>query len=261
MKYLIIIVGLSLSFGVYALDFNAYLDMAKGKINSILAKKEVLPSQVLMPELPKVSEDAKSLSVYNKNRPIYKQGSAFNKLSLKDKRRYRVAFIQELYLVTRGSDGNKAEMLSSLNVLEQNGTREGIYRSLVLDNIYLTLEGIEEQSPDNLVNFTVEFGSKYLGMQFSDKFISKLNLWSIKRVVVEKTLDLVDSFKNADEIHRWYANFSGELSEKYPGIWSSKARKNTNMLFHYKWSQSIPFQQIKSEIIIKLHKVMNSLNR
>jgi hypothetical protein len=244
----------------YAVDYEKYIKRMKTEVNRLLGKEVEKTSLFDMPKLPVVETDSTSVGVYNKDGKIHSQGLAFNKLSDEAKRAYRVAFLRELYPAVRGAEINTNEIVQGINILEQGGTREGVYRSLVLSTEYMRLETYEEKPNEALVAFTILYGVKYLGLQFDTKQIGKLNLWGIKRIIVGKTLDILDAFpSNGKDLYKWYAILSEELSKKYSGLWRNKTRLNQSMEYHHSWAQKVPFQQIKSEVIVKIHKVMNSL--
>lgn len=263
MKKTILLLLLATSFNSYALDFNAYFNQFKEKLMKIISPEDELKTvraEVEMPVIPQVVKDAKSLGVYDKTGALYTQGAKFNNLSTKDKRKYRLAFIQELYLVVTGSAGDKDKILSALNVIERGGSREGVYRSIVLGQDYSALEGFSETPSEDVINFSTKYGEKYLSKSFNKDQMKRINLYGIKRVITEKTLELIDSFpKNNDDLHRWYAVLSADMRAKFPLLWSGKVRTQKSALYHLRWAKSVPFQQIKSEVIIKLHKIMNSL--
>lgn len=213
-----------------------------------------------LPEIPETTQSATSLEVYKKNDPILLQGREFDNLDEKTKSRYNLAFIDELFQVVRTNPGKDEEIAGFLNVLDQGGTREGIYRKIILDEIYATLEQYEERPSEALVNFVHDFGNKYLGRAYSKEGMQEFNLFSLKRILGERALDLLDVLsQDAEDVYRWYTVFSVELAENYPGLWTNKARANQSESFHYNWARSVPFQQIKSEVIIKLNVVMNAL--
>ena len=271
----IIFVILLMSFNSYGFDFDSYLDRAKSIVNDLATQvaestssktegdAEVETSKgkkIKMPKLPEVVKDAKNLDVYNKDGKIYKQGSVYNNLEPAHKIRYQTAFVQELYLVINGTEGDKDQILSSLNTLERGGSREGVYRSIVLSNNYSELENFTIAPSEKLIEFSVYFGKKYLGKNYGKTLLAKLNLYSIKRVIVENTLELIEAFPvDGEDLYSWYSILSSDLSQKFPKLWSGKTRTNPSVNYHYKWAQTVPFQHIKSELIIKIHKVMNSL--
>jgi hypothetical protein len=266
MKNLIIITILifQTSFA-FALDFNDYLNKAKSRIESLMGKKADtvnVTTDVIFPKIPKIIRDAKSLKVYEKKGKVYTQGHAFNKMRVEQKRKYRLAFIQELYFVVNGAHGDKSNVLSSLNVLENGGAREGIYRSIVLSNDYASLEGFSENPTDKLLGFSSRFGKKFLNRDFNTALMKQLNLYGIKKVITEKTLELVDAFpKDGEALYRWYAVFSSDIVIEFPILFKGQTRSQSSALYHLAWAKSVPLQHIKSELIIKIHKIMNSLQK
>ena len=265
MKKIVLTLSLIMtSLQVNAIDFNDLVNKAKSKINKVLNKEEKKEkvSSITLPKIPKITKDAKSTDVYTKKGKIHEQGSAFNKLSLEEKRKYRIAFIDELYEVTKGGKVSDSDLKSKLNMLEQGGTREGIYRLLVLDTSYRRLEASELVSSDKLVTFTVNYGEKYLGRVFDPELVGKLNPWGVKKIIVEKSLEVIDALAHKeDDLYRWYAVLSAELANKNSALWKNKTRKRYSAEYHYRWAKKVPFQLIKSEVIIKLHKLMNQLNQ
>jgi hypothetical protein len=256
-------VSLAASSHTHASELSKYFEKIKGHITNLLGKeaqneKVVLPFEI--PPIPTLMEAATSTSVYDKTGEIYKQGSSFSNLALSQKRKFRLAFLRELYSVVRGSEGSQSEIIQNLSMLEQGATREGIYRSLVLGRDYNNLETFQQAPSDILVKYTTDYAIKFLGLQYKSEQISQLNLWGIKRVIIEKTLEVIDSFpKDGLNLHRWYAHFSYDLAQGYAEIWKTKTRRSTNILFHKAWAEKVPLQQIKSEVIVKISKTMNYL--
>lgn len=262
MKYLIL--SFLISSQAQALDFKNIIENIKKETKALLGKIGTQENSIRpfeMPEIPEVKIDRKSVEVYSKEGRVYKQGEAFLVLSKEEKRKYRIAFLKELYISVRGAKINDNELIQGLNILEQGGTREGVYRSLVMSTEYMSLENYEEKPSSTLVDFTLNFGVEFLGLQFEKPQIEKLNLYTIKKVIVEKTLELVDSFpKDGENLYKWYAYLSVDFSKRFTATFRNKVRKSSSLEHHYQWAKQAPFQQIKSELIIKLHKGMNSLN-
>lgn len=255
----LVIVMLILSSNTYALDIDKYVDILKVKVQKLLGQKEEEVPKYQLPNIPIVKLDATSLDVYNKKGKIHTQGNSFNKLSNPDKRKFRMAFLRELYPSVRGVIAKTEELVLGINMLEQGGTREGVYRSLVLSNDYRTLVQYEESPSVELISFGLGYGEKYLALAFDKVQMEQLNLWGIKSVIVEKTLEILDAFpKDGKDLYKWYAILSHELNVKFSGVWKNKSRRTKSMEYHYKWASQVPFQHIKSEVIVKLHKAMNS---
>lgn len=256
----IILLNLLLSAPLYGMDIGLLFDKASKRLDKLLGNEKEVKDLITLPKIPEVKKNATSTDIYQKNYPIYKQGQSFKKLKLSEKRKYRVAFLDELYRVVRDEEVSDQTIKKYLNVLEQGGTREGVYRSLVLDRAYAGLEGYDLVASDQLVDFTVKYGETYLGRRFSPESLKKMNLWGIKRVLTEKTLEMLDVLAaKSMNVYRWYSVFSEDIALNYGPLMKSKLRKTNVKLTHYKWAQSVPFQHIKSEVIIKLHTVMNSL--
>lgn len=213
---------------------------------------------VTLPEIPKVVQNNTDLKSFDR---IQKDPTEFDRLPADKKRQYDYNFIQEIYIVTRKTPPRDEDFAKWLNSLEQGGSREGLYQALVLDEVYTSLEGIEEKSNDALIDFSISFSQKFLNQTFTKEAVQDLNVYSLKRILSEKALDILGAYEtsNLDDIYRWYAVFSVELAVSQPNAFTNPLRSNQNLDFHYKWAQEMPIQHIKSEVLIKLHTVMNRL--
>jgi len=267
--FFILILSISNS---YALDLQQYKERVRSHManmlgddttNKILGEAPKDLNKIVLPEIPVVKVDAKDESFYDKKlTKVHTQGENFEKLDLEKKRSFRISFLQQLFEVTRNSEAKKEDVIKYLNVLEQGGSREGVYRSVTLDQVYFALEQYEEAPSDKLINFVLDYANRFMAIQYKPESLNKFNLWSLKRIIVDKTLDIMDALaEKPEDLYAWYAVLSNEMAVKYPGAWTSEARKKEYDLYHYKWAQSVPFQHIKSEVIIKLHRLMNSLQK
>lgn len=211
---------------------------------------------VELPEIPKVNASATDGSVYTqkdddkiKNIPEDKRG------------RLNYIFIDELYMATRGSKGNKDQLGRWYNILAQGGTREGVYRALVLDNTYRGLENFENPVSEKVVNFASYFFPRFLNKSIKKKALEGINFYTLKRITTESSLSIIDEYlkNDPDKLYAWYAVFSGELANKYPEVFKTKLRKIEKMSAHKKWAEQVPNQYIKAEVMIKLHQIYNHL--
>lgn len=269
MKKLIILLGLSLSLSAFAVTEESAL---KTKVRSLItqfAGKEwsdkllgVIQSEdsssLSMPEIPQNIKKSTDVSSYTK---LKKDPTEFEQLPLERRRQFDYKFLEELFLVTRKSEAKDEDLANWMNTLDQGGSREGIYQALVLDDVYNSLESIEEAPTKKLLDFSLSFSQKFLGETFKLESLEKLNLYSLKRIFTEKGLDLMEYYetKDLDALYRWYANFSAMLAKDYGALLLSDIRKDQSAEYHYEWAKSMPVQHIKSEFIIKLHIVMNGL--
>lgn len=221
--------------------------------DKIFGKKNVnSENEVAMPAIPKIEENATSTAVYNRK----KDSVEMNK---EVEQKFNYAYIRELYEATRQNKPNEDEMGKMMNVLSQGGTRDGIYRSLVLDSTYAGMENWERAVKNNSADFAVYFFDKYLGRSIKKKSLEGMSIYTLKRLITERSLEIADAFEQRDELESWYAVMSSDLALKFPLVWQNEVRKNASSGFHKKWASQVPFEHIKSEIIIKLHSSFNSM--
>lgn len=213
-------------------------------------------SPVAMPEIPVQLKSTTDVGSYTKK---VKEPTEFDKLPKDRQRQFDYKFIEELFLVTRKTDAKDEDLANWLNTLDQGGSREGIYQALVLDDVYNGLESIPEKPTEQLLDFSLHFSEVFLNQTFNKDSLNQLNLYSIKRILTEKGLDLIEYYevKDLDMLYRWYANFSADLAQKHGVHLKSQVRSEPSATYHYEWAKSMPIQHIKSEYIIKLHAVMN----
>lgn len=209
---------------------------------------------VPMPKIPELIENAKSTDVY-----VKREDKVVLAKELEEK--FYLGFIKEIYLATRKEKPNDDDIGKYFNVLSQGGTREGVYRSLVLDTTYSNLENMEGNAvKSNAAEFTVFFFDKYAGKKLTKDKFKGWNTYALKRVVAEKCLDIIDGFgTNREGIEAWYANLSSDLAFKFPSHLNNALRKNNSSEVHLNWAKKVPVQHIKSEVIIKIHTIYNSM--
>ncbi|RZF22867.1 hypothetical protein DAY19_03580 [Halobacteriovorax vibrionivorans] len=211
--------------------------------------------EVTLPEIPTIKKDAKDLSVYNKK----KYNSPFSKEKMSQ---YNLSYINELIKATRGLEANRNELSKWYSTLEQGGTREGVYRSLVLSPYYQRLENYKEQTSEVAKDFTVSFFGTYLNNDLEKAKLSSLNIYSIKRITTEKSLEVMEALlgQSQENFSRWYAVLSADLAKNYP-IWSSKLRSTKESGVHFRWAMKMTPDIVKSELILKLHLLFNHLQK
>jgi hypothetical protein len=259
-----IILGLSLMF--YSNPSFAGVSEFKEKLRPYITKYlgEEIAAKFLgaekgtieLPEIPKINNSATDSSVYSqteddkiKNIPKEKRGPL------------DYAFIDELYLATRGTKGNKDQVGRWYSILAQGGTREGVYRALVLDNTYRGLENFKNPVSEKVVGFASYFFPRFLNKSIKKKALEGINFYTLKRISTESSLSVIDAYiqKDPSKLYEWYAVFSGELATKYPEVFKTKLRKIEKMSAHKKWASKVPNQYIKAEVMIKIHKIYNHL--
>lgn len=209
-------------------------------------------ANIFMPSIPKVDKNPQSMQEY-------KLVGDKIQLSVEKKKKYDYLFIEEIYQVTKNTTAANSEISNWLNVLEQGGTREGIYRAVVLNDDYRGLENFDKIVSEAVVNFSIFYMDKFLSKKVAASKLTDVNFYTLKRVVVGQTLDIVDALmKNPYDLYDWYAIFSIDLIEYFPHLYKNKLRLNKNSEFQREWAVSAPEQFIKAEIIIKLHMALNA---
>jgi hypothetical protein len=211
--------------------------------------------QIRMPKIPQINTNAKSVSGLN-DKPRVSVSFSEDQLN-----RYNYIFIQEIIRAVREVDAGAEEISRWMNVLNQSGSREGIYSGLVLDNTYMGLQNLERLASQSVIDFTIGYLEKYIDKSMSADKLAKVNFYVVKREIAERTLIVLDGlFKQEGEgIYDWYALFSQELAQNYPEVMDNEVRKVTDALAHKAWAKSVPDQFVKSEVLIKLHRVFNKL--
>lgn len=269
MKKLIVIVGLVLSFHALANEpleptwrtklRNLITGLAGGQWGvKLLGEEPKLEPEITLPAIPKLEKKNTDIESYTKKT---KDQTEFEKLPAERRRVYDYEFLKELFAVTRKTEARDEDLSNWLNTLEQGGSREGIYQALVLDEVYVALENINDKSTNRLREYALKFSQKYLNQTFKDGSLDQFNLFSIKRIIAEKSLDMMEIYevRDLDALYRWYAVFSAEIAQEYEPFLKSSLRKETSVKYHYEWAKGSPIQHVKSEFIIKLHIVMNGL--
>lgn len=226
----------------------------------ILGEPPEVIEEISLPTLPTMVKQTTDVSVYNQDTELRRQGAEFLALPADKRRAYEISFLKELFEATRRAPAKEEDLVKWMNVLEGGGSREGVYRGLVLDDVYASLEGYEEAPSAKLVAWSTAFAKKFLGLAFQPDAFKQANLFFIKRHVSEKVLEMMDTLEtNPDDFRRWYAVFSVDLAKDFPQAWPGSIRADQKATTHYNWAKKAPLQHIKSEVLIKLHTAMNSL--
>ena len=217
---------------------------------------EIVPAK--LPVIPAQAKKGTDVENYTK---LKKDPTEYDRLPNERKRQFDYKFLQELFQVTRKTEAKDEDLSNWLNTLDQGGSREGIYQALVLDEVYAALENMEDKPSNRLLDFSLKFSQRFINQTFKKESLNQLNLYSLKRILTEKGLDLMEHYEvhNLNDLYQWYAVFSSELATEYGPLLKTQIRQDPRFEYHLEWAKSMPIQHIKSEFIIKLHSVMNGL--
>lgn len=214
-------------------------------------------SHIELPPIPKIVNRKFDLSILENDDSHHE--TKFDKLSENQKKRIHFQVLNELFLVTRGMKPKDQDLLIWLNVLNQNGSREGVYHALVLDEVYAELEQLDEKRSDKMMDMVLEFYHIFANEKISQSFLKNFNSYSLKRKLTERFLSVMDSFEKKDDFDKWYAVLSFKMAKEYGKFFLKKRRKTVSKNYHYKWSQESTRDFVKLETILKLHIIMNKL--
>ena len=218
----------------------------------LFGKKTVIHQ---LPEIPVVDSDAKSTDVYEKK---YVEKI---KLNSDQELKLNIAYVGELYEVIKERKGAGSEVGNWINVMDQGGSREGVYRALVLDRDYQGMENYDKPISSAGAEFAHKFSSRFAEMEINKETLLKVNFYSVKRLITEKALEIIDAFEKEDDLFQWYSILSMEMAKDYKYAFSNEVRQNSNFDYHFNWAGQVPRQHLKSEIIVKLHRVFNTLQK
>lgn len=225
--------------------------LGEEKTNELFGVK---PSNVALPKIPTLTKDSRSTDVYSVN-----EYPGTVKISDEDQKKYNFFFVKEVFTAVRRRDANADEISQWMNVLQQGGTREGVYRGLVLDQTYAGLENYPMPVNDSIVAFASRFLEVYTGKKYETEKLMGFNFFALKRSVTERALEVIDAFPTEQDRMAWYAVLSAEMAKDNAKAFENKTRINTSAEAHLNWAQSYSTQYLKSEVVIKLHKIFNSL--
>ncbi len=260
MKVLIFVLALSISVNSVQAGF---LDDLKQKARPFLVKilgmvqtNKILgqdPNDIKLPGIPEVVGKATEATQDREEKKV--------EISEEDKKRYNYVFVLEVFEAARKAKPNDNDIARWVNVMDQGGSREGVYRAMVLDTLYAGLENYDSPVTDEVMDFTIDFYGRYLNKSVTKEKLDGVNFYYLKRVTTERILELTDTFisKNEEDLYRWYAVISGELAQRYSQVFKLGIRKDERKVRHFFWAKDVPRQYIKSELIIKVHKIYNHM--
>ena len=223
---------------------------------SLIGVAPVKKREIKLPKIPDYIRDAKTLGGFKGEEQINLGVIPKSKMH-----KLNIQFIQEAYKEVRGIKVGNSDLKKWSNALGQGGTREGLYRALVLDSNYYKLEKRNIPLTDSTIDFASYYSKKYMGNELARETLERINFYYLKRELTDKSLEIIDALSmNLDEVYDWYAIFSVDLATKYPRIWKFKIRKNKSIEFQRRWAKGVPIQMLKSEILLKLNRLINLLN-
>lgn len=245
---------LIISFIVLSAEASIF-DNIKSKVMGLIGSKSQ-KNEIQLPTIPKINQNAKDASRMKVASSEFVH-EFYKGISIEQKKELSVGFINELYKVLLDRDPLYEELSGKLSVLTQGGSREGIYRSIVLGDQYRRYESTDTTPSDMAVKKMVSYMEYFLASGMNAEKLGQVNFYSAKRVIIEKTLELLEAFPIEDELFKWFAVFSYEMEKDQFVKWTQKHRMQGSKASYYTWAKSLPLDILKSEVILRLHIVLN----
>lgn len=171
-------------------------------------------------------------------------------------------FLDEIYRVLWGRAPEGEDHLRWMNILSQGASREGIYRALILNGAYGQREKQDIPAGGALGQFAALFLKNYTGRpNYTDNLLAHVNFYALKRTLAEEALGVLDRLGPGSEpFSSWYGVFSDYLARDFQALFDKENhRGNPDALFHRDWAKKSCEQWVKSEVLVKLHRVLNHL--
>jgi hypothetical protein len=220
--------------------------------NRLLGPRPV--AGISLPKIPELKKDARSVTVFDK---VEEQKSSLKEEQV-EKLRYH--YLNELFSVTLRRQANDEELSKWMNTLQQGASLEGIFRALVLNKEYDSLEKDQNIPNQALVDYVKNVLVTYTNTTVSDDALKGMNVFGLKRIVIEKCFEVMDALKkNPEELTDWYAVFSQDQAKHFGPLFTEEVRKNPEASFHKQWSKKWPADFLKMEVVIKLSMIMHQL--
>lgn len=225
-------------------------------VQNILSKDPI--DVIKMPPLPLVENNPTSVDSLE----LFKDPN-LEKISEESVTHYQMFYLKELYIVTKMIIPNEELMSNWISMISQGASLEGIYRSMVLDTDYRGKESYEQIQPnEKVIQFLIQIMPPYLGNAIEAQDLASTNFHSLRKAIVEMAMEVFDGYlqeNRYDQLLDWYSLFSADMAKMAPDIFPQDLRKDINAMSHLKWTKTMTLPFIRSELIVKIHYVLNSL--
>ena len=186
-----------------------------------------------------------------------------------------IEIFKEIYEVTLMSQVKDFKQIEAwVNTLNQGASLEGVYHGLTKSNEYQVLEKKgPPASPEALKVFAEEMDE--LQQELPEKLQTKEpvptngSIYVYKRLLGEEALRVFEhkyqnKEKDREKFGMWYARFAVRLARKKIDF-GLDLRNKPDQIFHQKWALDTldrkAEEQLKWEILNRLHRVMNEANK
>ena len=240
----------------HAYSLDNIFSFLKKNLQSFFTQKEIDKPMISLPKIPTIDRNPKDFTQIGKkndrlDNPFYQQLTGKQRIEL------AIGLVHEVYLAVLERNPKIEEKENKVNILLQEGSREGIYHSLVLGREYRHHESVQNLLSDRNKKFVSHHFEIYLGIKINRQQLEKMDFHTVKRLTVARSLEVIDALQKKTDVHSWFAVFSEMMANTIE--WKQKHRKLVTRKHYFHWAKKIPLDILKSEVIIKIHLLMNSL--
>ena len=88
-------------------------------------------------------------------------------------------------------------------------------------------------------------------------FFGHSSIFTLKRVMGDEAIRLIDGKKNAQELAHWYAKWVVRMASHQIDF-GLELRNRSDENFHYGWALSAPVDNLKWEVLNRVHRLLNA---
>ena len=186
-----------------------------------------------------------------------------------------IEIFREIYEVTLITEVKDLKQIDSwVNTLNQGASLEGVYHGLTKSNEYLALE---KKSPPASAAAVKAFAEEMdeLQQELPERFQNKepapaqVSIYTYKRLLGEEALKTFeikyqDKVKDRSKLAMWYARLATRLARRQVD-YGLALRNKADLNFHQTWALDAidrkSEEQLKWEILNRLHRILNEANK
>jgi hypothetical protein len=181
----------------------------------------------------------------------------YNQVDASKREHWNQIYLEELYKVVLKRKINQQELNKFMTQLDQKSSREGLYHYLVLSKEYAELEDRKPLTPNSMI-LIQHFLKQFLSYEI--ELSKEVPFFQLKREIVDMCLTrFYRIWDKPQDLYHWYSEISRYLASRPKIKWKYSLRKNKDYKVHFAWSQKVPPELIKSELILKVHSYLDQV--
>ncbi len=227
--------------------------------------KQEEASSVAMPSVPTREElsNRKDISVYTDSKEEIEKIAVFEKKFTKQQlRQSHFLFVQELFSLFLKRSPTSKEAQNILSNLDQGGTREGVFRSVLYGDEFYQMEDSARAFSQESLAVLSDLLRTVFQAEVKEEVLEKMSFKTLLRFFTERALSLLEFWEqDMEKAYEWYAHLSSSLAKKVVFAEEGPAhRREVSLEKQYAMAKLLPMDLLRSEIIIKLAIFVHSLH-